>query len=131
MDITKKKKAFEMLAELKLLQQDIVSAIMEEIDTIQPLKDVTPISPNICTIKLSTIQKNGGILSPEYYIADVQKEEIKKHLSKCGNDIEKITVRIKDMIDKGRIKGSSADKDIRLNKNSIEVLKMIYAEISE
>ena len=109
MNIAKKKKAFKMLAELKLLQQEIVSAIMDEIDTIEPLKDVTPISPTMCTIKLSTIQKNGGILSPEYYIADVQREEIKKHLSKCGNDIEKITARIKDMIDKGRIKGSSVD----------------------
>ena len=131
MNKNKTKKAFEMIAELKLLQEDIVSAIMEEIDTIEPLKDVTPVSPHICTVKLSTISKNGGILSPEYYIADVQREEVKKHLSGCGKDIEKITKRIKDMIDRGYIKGSSVDKNVRLNSNTLKVLTKIHSEISE
>ena len=124
------KKAFQLIAELKSLQEEVVSAIMNEIDTIEPLKDVTPISSTMCTIKLSTIQKNNGILSPEYYLADVQREEIKKHLAKSGNDIEKITTKIKNMIDKGCIKGSTVDKDIRLNQNSLKVLQTIYAELT-
>lgn len=78
---------------------------------------------------LSAIKDNNFILSPEYYIQDVQREEIKKHLSKCGKDIEKITARIKEMIDTGKIKGNTVDKNVILNHSSLTALKEIYSNL--
>ena len=123
------KKAINLIKKLKLLQNEIVESIMREIDKIEPMKDVQPIGERMCVIKLSTIKDNNFILSPEYYIQDVQREEIKKHLSKCGKDIEKITARIKEMIDTGKIKGNTADKNVILNHSSLTALKEIYSNL--
>lgn len=123
------KKAMHLIKKLKLLQDEIFDALMQEIDEIEPLKDVTPIGPRMCTIKLSTIRENNFILSPEYYIQDVQREEIKKHLGRCGKDIEKITARIKEMIDTGKIKGNTTDKTVMLNQSSLKALNEIYENL--
>ena len=123
------RKAMELIKELRLLQDEIFASIMAQIDEIEPMKDVTPIGPRIATVKLSTIKDNNFILSPEYYLCDVQREEIKKHLSKCGKDIDKITERIKEMIDTGKIKGNTSDKTVVLNKSSQKALTEIYSNL--
>ena len=123
------KRAMELIKELRILQDEVIDAIMSQIDEIEPMKDVTHISPRIATVKLSTIMENNFILSPEYYLADVQREEIKKHLAKCGKDVDKITERIKEMIDTGKIKGNTTDKTVMLNKSSQKALSEIYENL--
>ena len=123
------RKAMQLIKQLKLLQDEIFDSIMQEIDEIEPLKDVKPISPHMCVIKFSTIKENGFILSPEYYIQDVQKEEIKKYLSRCGKDIEKITARIEEMINTGKIKGNTSDKTVILNQSSLKALREIHSNL--
>ena len=126
------KKAMSLIKEFRLLQDEIYESIMAEIDEIEPMKDVTPIgngSVKIATVKLSTIAKNGFNLSPEYYIQDVQREAIKKHLSKKGKDIDRITDCIKEMVDTKMIKGSTSDKHIQLNASSVKALTEIYQNL--
>ena len=123
------KRAMELIKELRILQDEIIESIMSQIDEIKPMKDVNHIGSRIATVKLSTIMENNFILSPDYYLADVQREEIKKHLSKCGKDIDKITERIKEMLDTGKIKGSTTDKTIMLNQSSKKALSEIYENL--
>ena len=126
---SKARSAFELIAELKALQSETYDAIMEEIDKIEPIKEIKQVSPHICVVNLSAVQKNKGILSPEYYIPDAQKDAIKKSLSNCGKDLEKITRKVKDMIDKGYIDGRYSHQKVMLNLNSLKLLEELYKNL--
>ena len=120
------KKIRKMAQKLHELENAIFDEIIRIIDESEALPDTTPIGKNMVTVNISTIMKNGHILSPEYYIQDVQKDAIKSKLHRVGKDIDKLSECIENMISTQKIKGSTSDKDVHLNRNSIATLQRIH-----
>ena len=120
--------SFDLLQKLKLLNEEIFVEIDKEIENIPELKGVTRLSssPNCAIISFSALSNR--CWSPQYYMADCQKEAIRKGLAKCGKDLEKITKCIKKMLDDKFVKVNN-DKTI-LNDNSLETLQKIYDGLS-
>ena len=49
------RKAMHLIKKLKLLQDEIFDTIMQEVDEIEPMKDVEKVGSLMCVVKLSTI----------------------------------------------------------------------------
>lgn len=120
--------SFDLLQKLKLLQEEIFEEIDKEIENIPELKGVTLLntSPHCISIRFSDLSNR--CWSPQFYIAECQKEAIRKGLEKCGKDLEKITKCIKKMLDEKFVKINN-DKTI-LNDNSLATLQKIYDGLS-
>lgn len=125
------KEARALIAKLRCLQNEIFDSVIAKIDAMPNMVDVNNSGVRTATVSAKAIFANGGILSPEYYIQDVQKMEIKNELLKSGKDVDKMTEKIKEMIETKRIKGSTSDKTVMLNPISIKTLSAIYADLCD
>lgn len=124
----KLQESFDLLQKLKLLQNEVFEEINKEIEEIPELKGVTLLNSSPHCISISFSQLSNRCWSPQYYIAECQKEAIRKGLEKCGKNLEKITKCIKKMLDEKMVKINN-DKTI-LNENSLATLQRIYDGLS-
>lgn len=89
------------LAALKAAMLSAKEQLISDINAIDfSISGVTPISdsPNIFTVKLSTIANNNHILSPEYYNVNAQKRRILAIIDNKNTDIFRVIDRLKDVV---------------------------------
>lgn len=121
------------ISEIRTLEEKILTVIEEVRDSVvkevrdNPLPDVKQISasPRAAIVRLSTVQKYGGVLSAEYYIPESQAELVRQRLDGVKTATE-FTSRVRDMIDTNFVKVGT-NKHM-LNPRTVDVLKKYVEE---
>jgi hypothetical protein len=84
------------------------------------LKDMEPLGPNCGVISSSIIEKNGGNLSPDFYIMHKAKTELCKLID--SSSIETLETKFTEVIETGRLPGSG----IKVNQEFRDDLKLLW-----
>ena len=118
--MTEIEKLIKIEGYIAALIKRITDEISEEIVK-KPMEGITPLGGSCFTIKLSSVQKNGFILSPEYYSPYKQAEYVGEYLSGAKTAVEFIS-RIERMITDRKIKRTGNDV-VRLNDQTVAILE--------
>ena|SRR4030042_2812284 len=109
---------------IKSITKDIANIRESLINFIKGLPEANTgfktINPNCGVVSFSTIQKNNGILSPQYYLNSTVKDELIKVIK--STKIESLEDRINNIILSEKI------GIFQLNPEFIEQLKRIWNE---
>ena len=106
----------------------ITDDISKEIVT-KPMDGITPLGGSCFSVKLSTVQKNGLILSPEYYSPAKQSEYVGDYLSGTKTVTEFIA-KLERMIADRKIKRTGNDI-VRLNDQTVAILEKYADSVSK
>lgn len=125
------KQVDELLQMQKLIEKQlekVKDGIGNNLNHVKAMPGVMKTGKLMGTVKLSTIAKNGFVLSPEYYFSDACTEHIMNRLKGAGSADEMFKLLLK-MIKEEKVvdKGTS----YRLNPNIIDVLKSVIPENKE
>ena len=84
---------------------------------------VHQLGKNCCTVSFRTVQANGNILCPSYYLNSTTKEALLELLDKTG--IENLNSKLEAIIATGRLKIGDASS-IALNPAFVQAVKEMW-----
>lgn len=111
----------------KQLETHLYDAIISDIKHCKPLDGVTVVSPLICTVKASTLMKEGkwGVdnIHPEVQVRNLMEYLLPKQ----NGNIDTLLKRIKEVADSGKYRIGVNTHYV--NSNMLEVLRNIRDEL--
>ena len=120
----------QTIKEYKALAEKIKTELANEIDAIPQNKNITPLGNKCFSVSFSEILNNNGILSPDYYDFDAQKEFLIEVLESDKRSFEKKIEILKEIAEKGKIL-SQGQHTIRFHPDVIVKIKTLLDQIEE
>lgn len=119
-----------ILREYKAVSEKIKTELVSTVDAIPQNKNITPLGNRCFSVSFSEIVKNNGIMSPDYYDFEVQKEFLIDLLSSEKRSFEKKIEILKEIAEKGKIL-SQGQHTIRFHPDVLAKIKEILNELEE
>ena len=118
----------QTIKEYKALAEKIKAELIAEIDAIPQNKNITPLGNKCFSVSFSEVLNNNGILSPDYYDFEVQKEFLIEVLESDKRSFEKKIEILKEIAEKGKIL-SQGQHTIRFHPDVIAKIKTLLDQI--
>lgn len=119
----------QSIKEYKALAEKIKAELIAEIDAIPQNQNITPLGNKCFSVSFSEINKNNGIISPDYYDFEKQKEFLIKILESDKRSFEKKIEVLKEVAEKGKILSTGAHT-IRFHPDVTAKIKIILDQIA-
>lgn len=119
----------QSIKEYKALAEKIKAELMAEIDAISQNQNITPLGNKCFSVSFSEINKNNGIISPDYYDFEKQKEFLIEILESDKRSFEKKIEVLKEIAEKGKILSTGAHT-IRFHPDVTAKIKTILDQIA-
>lgn len=118
----------QSIKEYKALAEKIKAELIAEIDAIPQNQNITPLGNKCFSVSFSEINKNNGIISPDYYDFEKQKEFLIEILESDKRSFEKKIEVLKEVAEKGKIL-SQGQHTIRFHPDVIAKIKTLLDQI--
>lgn len=126
-------KVQEAQTALKAAIEELYLGVKTEVDNIPSLNGVKPISDTSicgCIVSFTAMFSSPGcILSPDYYIPQVQADAVLNTLTTPSMSLETFMRRLEKMVQTGKVEGKG--HDVMLNPNTLKVLRDIQAQFQQ
>lgn len=118
----------QSIKEYKALAEKIKAELIAEIDAIPQNQNITPLGNKCFSVSFSEINKNNGIISPDYYDFEQQKKFLIEVLESDKRNFDKKIEILKEIVEKGKILGTGAHT-IRFHPDVTAKIKTILDQI--
>ena len=119
-----------IVKEYKALSEKIKTELVNAIEEIPQNKNITPLGNRCFSVSFSEILNNNGIISPDYYDFEVQKEFLIEILESDKRGFEKKIEILKEIAEKGKIL-SRGQHTIRFHPEVLTKIKEILKDLEE